>query len=42
MIGEVPLQAGYHADLKFTLGHDAPVLSIRFSTDSKYNHIHVV
>jgi WD40 repeat protein len=33
-IGEVPLDIGYHADLKFTFRHDAPVLAVRFTTDS--------
>ena len=35
-IGEIPLAIGYHADLKYTFQHEAPVLSVRFTTDSKY------
>ena len=34
-IGEVPLTPGYHADLRFTLRHDAPILCIRWTCDSK-------
>ncbi|KAI8908947.1 WD40-repeat-containing domain protein [Gorgonomyces haynaldii] len=34
LIGEVPLSVGYHAHLRFTYQHEAPVLCIRFSTDS--------
>ncbi|KAL2918171.1 hypothetical protein HK105_202098 [Polyrhizophydium stewartii] len=33
-IGEVPLSSGYHADLRCTLRHDAPVLCVRFTCNS--------
>lgn len=33
-IGEVPLDIGYHADLRYTFRHDGPVLAVRFTTDS--------
>nr|KAJ3419641.1 hypothetical protein HK105_006707 [Polyrhizophydium stewartii] len=34
-IGEVPLSSGYHADLRCTLRHDAPVLCVRFTCNSE-------
>ena len=34
-VGEVPISSGYHADLRHTLRHDAPVLSVRFTTSSE-------
>ncbi|KAL5032823.1 hypothetical protein BDEG_20886 [Batrachochytrium dendrobatidis JEL423] len=33
-IGEVSLSSGYHADLRCTLRHEAPVLSVRFTCSS--------
>ncbi|KAJ3072138.1 Target of rapamycin complex subunit lst8 [Podochytrium sp. JEL0797] len=33
-IGEVPLPTGYHSDLLFTFRHDAPVMSVAFSSAS--------
>jgi WD40 repeat protein len=36
MLGEVPISPGYHADLKFTFQHEAPVLSCAFTINSEY------
>jgi WD40 repeat protein len=33
-LDEVPLSPGYHADLKFTFVHEAPILSIAFTMNS--------
>ncbi|KAI8930281.1 WD40-repeat-containing domain protein [Entophlyctis helioformis] len=33
-LGETPLSSGYHADLRCTLRHDAPVLCVRFTCNS--------
>lgn len=33
-IGDLPINSGYHADLKFTLNHEAPVTCAAFSKNS--------
>ncbi|KAJ3321475.1 hypothetical protein HDV06_004144 [Boothiomyces sp. JEL0866] len=36
-VGEIPVFGGYHADLRFTFLHEAPVLSAAFSQNSEQN-----
>jgi hypothetical protein len=35
-LGEVPISPGYHANLRFTFQHEAPVLSCAFTMNSEY------
>lgn len=41
-VGEVPISSGHQAELAFTFRHDAPVLAVRFSVDSKFLFSHLV
>ena len=37
-LGEVPISSGYHADLRFTFQHEAPVLTCAFTVNSEYSN----